>query len=89
MWIWTLIVATDRYPIRFYFRESIQVSHTQQLIHDVIKKFHFSARVYHKLLKVARTIADLEGAEGIDLLHVQETLQFRSLDKFKNYLVHK
>ena len=25
MWIWTLIVATDRYPIRFYFRESIQV----------------------------------------------------------------
>ncbi len=41
-------------------------------------KFQFSARSYMKMIKVARTIADLEGAEEINVSHMGEALQYRS-----------
>ena len=40
-----------------------------------------SARAYGKVLKVARTIADLEGAQTIDAPHIAEAVQYRALDK--------
>ncbi|MCG2809384.1 MAG: magnesium chelatase, partial [Candidatus Portnoybacteria bacterium] len=40
--------------------------------------FQLSARSYFKMLKVARTIADLEGAEKIDVSHMAEALQYRN-----------
>jgi magnesium chelatase family protein len=40
-----------------------------------------SARAYHRVLKVARTIADLEGAEEMDPRHALEAIQFRTLDR--------
>ena len=48
-------------------------------IFDVLK---LSMRGYHKLLKVARTIADLEDSVDIDTLHLQEAIIYRSLDRF-------
>jgi magnesium chelatase family protein len=51
-----------------------------QLLGLAVDKFDLSARGYFKVLKVARTIADLEGVETIAAQHIQEALQYRSLD---------
>ena len=45
------------------------------------KKLNLSARAYNRILKVARTIADLEGCANIEKRHLLEAIQYRSLDK--------
>ena len=42
-------------------------------------RMNFSARAYHKILKVARTVADLEGRKDINTKHIAEVIQYRSL----------
>ncbi len=44
------------------------------------KKYKFSARTYNKVLKVARTIADLDGEENIQEQHILEAIRYRTLD---------
>lgn len=53
----------------------------QGLLKMAIQELGFSARAYHKCLKVARTIADLEGKEAIESAHVAESIHYRSLDR--------
>jgi magnesium chelatase family protein len=53
----------------------------QELLKKIFERLHLSMRGYHKLIKVARTIADLEGAKHIDVPHMQEAIMYRSLDR--------
>jgi magnesium chelatase family protein len=54
---------------------------SEDLLRTAINKFGFSARAYDRILKVSRTIADLEGAGDITSLHISEAIQYRSLDR--------
>lgn len=54
---------------------------SQRLLEVAIDKFGLSARAYTRILKVARTIADLEGQENILAAHLSEAIQYRSLDR--------
>jgi magnesium chelatase family protein len=53
----------------------------QKLLGEAMQRLGLSARAYHRILKVARTIADLEGQDGIALNHLLEAIQYRSLDR--------
>lgn len=53
----------------------------RQLLERASNKLAFSARAYHRVLKVARTIADLAGASMIDTAHVSEAMMLRKLDR--------
>jgi magnesium chelatase family protein len=53
----------------------------EQIVRLAFDKLGMSMRGYHKILKIARTIADLDGAELIDRKHVQEAIMYRSLDR--------
>ncbi|MEW6618949.1 MAG: YifB family Mg chelatase-like AAA ATPase [bacterium] len=53
----------------------------KELLRTAIDKLGFSARTYDRVLKVARTISDLENTDTITATHISEAIQYRSLDR--------
>ncbi len=63
-------------------REVCQIDKAgQELLKTAIDKLNLSGRAYDRILKVGRTIADLEGADSIEASHIAEAVQYRSLDR--------
>ena len=92
-----VIVARQRQQARFQDRPKVTCnarmgsrelkSHcelddgTKELLKCAMTDLNFSARAYDRILKVARTIADLAGADNIGSDHISEAIQYRSLDR--------
>lgn len=60
----------------------ILTSSAEEIIKKAFDKLNLSMRGYHKILKVARTIADLAAHDIIDAVHIQEAIMYRSLDQY-------
>lgn len=90
-------IQSERYKNEnFFFNSQLgaaQIEHycplgkkEKTLLQAVFDRMNFSARAYHKILKVARTVADLEDCKDINSKHIAEVIQYRSLDrKYKMY----
>jgi len=65
-----------------HIKKYCQIDESSQiLLKRAMAKLGLSARAYTRILKVSRTIGDLEGAEHIKSYHISEAIQYRSLDR--------
>ncbi len=57
---------------------------SQRLIETAVDKLGLSARAYNRILKIARTLADLAGVDTIGVDQIAEAIQYRTLDRRSN-----
>ena len=75
----TDVACNAHMPASLIERFCVLSGEEQAMIRRAFDKFGMSARSYHKILKIARTIADLASSESITCRHIAEALQYRGL----------
>lgn len=71
------ILKNSEMGVRHVKRYALPAADARQILRLSVEKYALSARAYHRILKVARTIADLENSDGIRAPHVLEALRYR------------
>jgi len=59
---------------------AIPVDDGREMLNEAAKKFRISMRAYNRILRVARTIADLENSKWVKKFHIAESLSYRQMD---------
>ena len=77
----TKIFYNARMNTKFIKKYCVLDEKAKELLELAMAELGFSARAYDKILKISRTIADLEGCEIILKAHISEAIQYRNLDK--------
>ncbi len=75
------IYSNSKMRTRHIRKYCVLKSEAQGIIETAMQKLGLSARAYTRILKVSRTIADLEGSEHIEAEHISEAIQYRTLDR--------
>ena len=75
------IVCNSSIPAHILHKSCPMTENAKNILKGAFESMGLSARGYDKILKIARTIADLDGSEVIDTRHVAEAVQYRSLDR--------
>jgi magnesium chelatase family protein len=76
-----MLYANAQMPPRLMRKFCAISSDGEKLLESAIQRLGLSARAHDRILKVGRTIADLEGAESIEPKHLSEAIQYRTLDR--------
>jgi magnesium chelatase family protein len=71
----------SRMPVRLIRTQCALDASGERTLEMAVRRMGLSARAHDRILKVARTIADLDGSEGVSAKHIAEAVQYRSLDR--------
>ena len=77
----TMTVAVRALATREIDRHCVPDTQGETLLKQAIARLGLSARAYHRILKVARTIADPAGVDRVAGAHVPEAIQYRRMDR--------
>jgi len=75
------VYANSQMPPKLIRKHCAISAEGETLLENAIARLGLSARAHDRVLKVSRTIADLEGAESVDPKHLREAIQYRTLDR--------
>ncbi len=75
------ILTNSQLRARHFEKYCPMTAEAKQLLHRAFKQLNFSMRAHDRIIKVARTIADLAGFDTIEAPHIAEAVQYRSLDR--------